>query len=89
MRAIREQMTQRVSAVFKKHLTPEQFTQYQQIRRQQSETRSGQVWVQSADGDIKPVQVRFGISDDNHTQIIGKNIKQGDLAVTRIRDVKK
>ena len=87
--AIREQMRQQVSAVFKKHLTPDQFQQYQQIRRQASETRSGQIWIQSADDEIKPVQVRFGINDDNFTQIISKDVKPGDLAVTRIRTVKK
>ena len=87
--AIREQMKQQVSAVFKKHLTQEQFQQYQQIRRQASETRSGQIWVQSGDGEINPVKVRFGISDDNFTQIIGKDVKPGDLVVTRIRTVKK
>ena len=87
--AIREQMRQQVSAVFKKHLSAEQFKQYQQIRRQASETRSGQIWIQSADGEINPLPVKFGISDDNYTQIIGKDIKPGDLAVTRIRSVKK
>jgi len=87
--AIREQMKQQVSAVFKKYLSAEQFKQYQQIRRQASETRSGQIWIQSADGEINPVPVKFGISDDNYTQIMGKNIKPGDLAVTRIRSVKK
>jgi HlyD family secretion protein len=87
--AIREQMRQQLTAVFKRHLTPEQFQQYQQIRRQASETRSGQIWIQSADGEIKPVQVRFGISDDNFTQIISEDVKPGDLAVTRIRSVKK
>ena len=87
--AIREQMRQQVSAVFKKHLTPEQFQQYQQIRRQASETRSGQIWIQSTDGEIKPVQVRFGINDDSFTQIISQDVEPGDLAVTRIRSVKK
>jgi HlyD family secretion protein len=84
--AMREQMTQRISAVFKKHLSPEQFKQYQQIQRQDSETRSGEIWIQSEDGEIKPVRVRFGISDDNFTQISGKNVQQGALAVTRIRE---
>ena len=87
--AIREQMRQQLTAVFKRHLTPEQFQQYQQIRRQASETRSGQIWIQSVDGEIKPVQVRFGISDDSFTQIISQDVKPGDLAITRIRSVKK
>lgn len=85
--AMREQMRQQVSAVFAKHLTPEQFKQYQQYRRQASETRSGQIWVQTADGNIEPVTVRFGIGDDNYTQVISQDLKAGDLVVTRIRSV--
>lgn len=85
---LREQMRQRVSAVFEHHLTPEQFKQYQQIRRQASETRAGQIWVEAANGDIEPVNVRFGISDDNFTQLISKDLKAGDQVVTRIRNVK-
>ena len=87
--AIREQMSQRISAVFKKHLTAEQFKQYQQIRQQASETRSGQLWVQSEDGDINPVSVKFGISDDNYTRVFGKNVKEGTVVISRIRNVKK
>jgi HlyD family secretion protein len=87
--AIREQMTQRMSAVFKKNLTEEQFRRYQEMRRQAAETRAGQVWIQSGDGEINPVPVKFGISDDNYTQILGKNVKQGDVVITRIRNVKK
>jgi len=87
--AIREQMNQRMTVVFKKNLTPEQFKQYQQIRRQASETRAGQIWIQSDDGEINPVAVKFGISDDNFTQILGRNVKQGDVVITRIRNIKK
>jgi len=85
---LREQVRLQVSAVFEKHLTPEQFKQYQQIRRQAAETRSGQIWVESANGDIEPVTVRFGISDDTHTQVISQDVKAGDLVVTRVRSVK-
>jgi HlyD family secretion protein len=88
-RALREQMGQRASAVFRKHLTEEQFKKYQQIRQQASETRSGQIWVQSQDGEINPVAVKYGISDDNYTQLIGKNVEPGTVVITRIRNVKK
>lgn len=87
--AAREQMNEAVTAIFKKQLTPEQFEQYQQIRQQAAETRSGTIWIQAANGEINPLVVRFGISDDNYTQIFGQNVKPGDLAVTRIRAVKK
>ena len=87
--ALREQMRQQVSAVFEKHLTPEQFQQYQHIRRQASETRAGLLWVQRANGEIEPVSVRFGIGDDGFTQVIGQDITDGDLVVTRIRQAAK
>jgi hypothetical protein len=82
-------MSQRVSAVFKRNLSEQQFEQYQQVRRQAAETRAGQLWIQSADGDINPLPVRFGISDDKYTQLFGANVKDGDVVVTRIRAVKK
>jgi len=87
--AMREQMKQQVNAVFKQHLTAEQFKQYQQIRRQAAETRSGQIWLQSKNGEISPLSVKFGISDDKYTQVVSQDIKPGDSVVTRIRDVKK
>lgn len=87
--AIRQQMSQRISAVFKRHLTTEQFKQYQQTRQQASEFRSGQLWVQSEDSEINPVRVKFGINDDNYTQVIGKNVEEGTVVVTRIRNVSK
>lgn len=88
-RALREQMNQRVTAVFRKHLTQEQFRQFQQTRKQASETRSGQIWVQSEDGEINPVAVKFGISDDSYTQIFGNNVEPGTVVITRIRNVRK
>ena len=87
--AVREQMTQAVSEVFKRNLTPDQFKHYQQIRRQAAETRPGQIWVQSGDGEISPVAVRFGISDDRFTQVVSGKLKQGDRVITRIRNVKR
>jgi HlyD family secretion protein len=86
--AMREQMRQKIAAIFEKHLTAEQFKLYQQDRRLAAETRTGQVWVQSEQGEINPVNVRFGISDDNFTQIISRDLKAGDKVVTRIRSVK-
>ena len=55
----------------------------------EQQTRAGQLWIQSPDGEIKPVQVRFGIADDNYTQVMGSKIKEGDLVVTRIRKASK
>lgn len=85
---LREQMMQRTTAIFQKHLTVEQFKQYQQDRQQASETRPGQLWIQSEDGEINPVSVKLGINDDNYTQLVSKNLAEGSVVVTRIRNVK-
>jgi len=87
--ALRQQMSQRMTAIFRKHLTPEQFEQYQKIRQQASETRAGQLWVQSEDGEINPVSVKLGISDDKYTQVFSKSVNEGTVVVTRIRNVTK
>ena len=85
MDTMRAQMRQRISTVFESNLTAEQFRQYQQVQRQAEQTRQGQLWIQSDDGEIKPVGVRFGISDDKYTQIFSRELAAGDQAVARIR----
>ena len=80
----RRQMRAQLAAVFKKHLNEEQYAKYEQIQRQSAETRQTQLWIQTDEG-IDPVAVRLGISDDNYTQVISRNLSAGDIAVTRIR----
>ena len=46
--------------------------------------RRGLLWIQGDDG-INPVPVMLGISDDLYTQILGKKLSAGDIAITRIR----
>jgi len=84
MKQRRAQMRAQVAAVFREHLSAEQYEKYEQIQRQATDTRQGLLWIQSDDG-IRPVTVRLGISDENHTQVISKDLSQGDVAVTRIR----
>ena len=81
----RRQRRQLISAVLEEHLSAEQFSQYQEIQRQAGQSRPGLLWIMSDDGEIKPVSVRLGINDDNYTQIISRQLKQGEEAVTRIR----
>ena len=86
---MRQKRRQDISAVFEKHLTADQFSQYQEIQRQAGQSRPGLLWIRSDDGAIKPVNVRLGISDDSYTQIIARDLKQGEQAVTRIRNSQK
>ncbi len=49
-----------------------------------ADARRGLLWIQNKDG-INPVPVMLGISDDQNTQVMGKKLSAGDVAVTRIR----
>jgi len=46
--------------------------------------RRGLLWIQNDDG-INPVPVMLGISDDQYTEVFGKKLAAGDVAITRIR----
>lgn len=83
--AIREQMRRKVGEVFRDNLTADQYKAYQDMRKQRQSMRSGQLWVQDEEGEVKPVSVRLGISDDQFTQVSGRGIDEGMLVVTRMR----
>ena len=87
MARMREQMSENINQVYRDVLTQEQFSRYQQIRRQQEETRMGRIWIQAKNGKIKPVMVRLGLSDDNHTRIVSGDVREGDRVVTRVREI--
>ena len=88
MAQMRAQMADNIGKVYREFLTPEQYSRYQQLRRQQEETRSSRIWIQDAAGKIRPVTVRLGLSDDNYTQIVGGDVKQGDKVITRVSEGK-
>ena len=83
--AIRAQMRQRITGVFREHLDSDQFEAYQKMQSARQPMRSGQVWVQDDSGDIRPVNVRLGIVDDSYTQIACRGIDEGVRVVTRMR----
>lgn len=81
---MRAQMRAQLASIYKKHLDDAQYIQFEQIQRQSAETRSVQLWKQT-DGEITPVMVRVGISDDTHTHVVSENMSEGDVVVTRMR----
>ena len=83
--ALRAQMRSRMDGVFRQHLSAEQFREFQKMRESRQPMRSGQVWVQNQDGEVRPVNVRLGIGDDQFTQIQGNGIEAGTVVVTRMR----
>jgi HlyD family secretion protein len=47
------------------------------------------VWVLAASGDIEGRSVRVGIADDQFTEIVGGQLKEGERVVVRAREAKK
>lgn len=58
-------------------IAPETSTQF--IRGEQLE--SGTVWVLSGEGKVKPVTIKVGTRDNNFTQVLEGDLKEGDKVV--------
>ncbi|WP_339748050.1 efflux RND transporter periplasmic adaptor subunit [uncultured Maricaulis sp.] len=69
-------------------LTPEQMQRYRILAREAANTRSATVWVQEADGMLVERRVRLGISDNQNTEAVSGDLAEGDMAVTRAREVR-
>lgn len=83
--SVRQQMRQRIMEVYRSHLTDDQFSAYQAMRAERQELRPGTLWVQEADGEIRSVNVRLGLSDDRFTLVSGRGVEEGTVVVTRMR----
>ncbi len=83
--ALRERMQRLTQDILARHLTAEQMQAYQALRAARQQTRAATLYV--LDGSDEPVarQVRLGISDDSHTEIVSGDVQEGDEIVTRIR----
>jgi HlyD family secretion protein len=69
-------------------LTPDQMQRYRTLAREAANTRSATVWVQEADGMLAERNVRLGISDSQNTEVVTGDLAEGDLTVTRAREVR-
>lgn len=59
-------------------MTPEQRQQFAQSRARRS---SSQVWILEADGKIRPVPVRTGVTDNSFTALVGGNLEEGMMII--------
>jgi len=68
-------------------LTPEQKERYQRILadRAANPLSRGRVFLLGPDGRPQAVSVTYGISDGSYTQILGGEIKEGDLVIVGVK----
>jgi HlyD family secretion protein len=77
----------RVSRVLEGLLTPEQMTKFVEIRSERRETmRPALVWVPS-DAGLQPRRITLGLSDENFTEILSGDLREGTQVVTRARSI--
>ena len=80
-----QQRRGRITRVLEGILTPEQMTAYKALREERRDNaRPANVWVQTPEG-LRPYRLQLGLSDENFTEIVRSQIKEGDKVVTRAR----
>jgi HlyD family secretion protein len=86
-------MRARFDNLMRSVLTPEQAQKWEQLRSARgagARARAGTLWVIAAEGGRPEAHpVRFGLSDDRHTEIVGDGVAEGDVVVTRSRTEQK
>lgn len=76
---LRAQSRSEIAAI----LNDEQRARYEAMASEQRgvATRSGSVWVVDGAGKPKSVNVRLGITDGTHTELLGGDLKEGDSVI--------
>jgi multidrug efflux pump subunit AcrA (membrane-fusion protein) len=76
---------ERIEAALEPTLTAEQKPLLERWRAARQGGRMASVWVLGPDRRPEQRQVRLGISDEQHAEVIGGGLKQGDRIITRQR----
>jgi HlyD family secretion protein len=71
-------------------LTPEQRKRYEEMSPARGPggrpaVTRGRVWVPGPDGRPKAVEVRLGLSDGTHSELIGGDLKEGDQVIVGVQ----
>ena len=86
---IREEMREKISAILK----PEQKPKYEALANAAAAARAGgatgaptrgRVYINGEDGKPKLVQVRLGLTDGTMTELIGDDLKEGEMVLTGV-----
>jgi HlyD family secretion protein len=86
-------MRQRVQAAMDAALLPtlseEQRQLYDRYKRGREGTKFAQVWALTPEGTPDRRRVRLGIADEQFTEVLGGELKEGDKVIVRAREAKK
>jgi HlyD family secretion protein len=86
--AFRQKATARIEQALTPTMTDTQRSKFQRWRDGRETTRFASVWVLGANNAPERRSVRTGIADDQFTEIVGGEIKEGERVIVRGRDLK-
>ncbi|HEX7075007.1 MAG TPA: efflux RND transporter periplasmic adaptor subunit [Hyphomicrobiaceae bacterium] len=82
------QFMKRVEQIVAPLLTEDQRPLFEKWKRERENVRTATVWALGKNGTLERRFVRLGLGDDQFTEILGGNVKVGDLLVSRAREVR-
>jgi HlyD family secretion protein len=85
---MRQKVQSRIEQTLGPLLTEQQRPLFDNWRKGREQTRPGAVWVETRPGTLERRFVRTGISDDQFTEVVGGELKEGERAVLRAREAK-
>ncbi len=87
--AMRQRVTARIEQVLAPMLSGEQRQLYEKWKRGRETTRVATVWVLAPEGSTERRTIRVGLNDDQFTEVVGGQLKEGERVITRARDAGK
>jgi HlyD family secretion protein len=87
--AFRMKLNMRLEQAIAPGMTDEQRKLYERWKKGREGSRAATLWAVGADGQPDRRLARTGLADDQFTEIIGGDVKEGDRVIVRVREVKK
>ena len=87
--AVRQRISTKIEQVLVPTLSAEQRQLYEKWKRGREATRMASVWVLAPEGTTERRTIRIGLNDDQFTEVVGGQLKEGERVIVRARDVTK
>lgn len=86
--AVRQRMAARIDQALAPLLNEKQRAAYDMWKKGREQVKPAALWVVGANGYPERRMIRTGLSDDQVTEIVGGNLKEGDAVIIRAREAR-
>jgi HlyD family secretion protein len=87
--AFRMKLNMRIEQALVPTMSEDQRKTYERWKKGRETTRTAAVWVLDGQGQPERRMARVGLADDQFTEIVGGDVKNGDKLIVRVREAKK